>query len=83
MEPYATIQTGGSASHVLFMRDGSSLNRRRQSDIPVQCGFSTATLLYIVEDFLSQAKRGVSVEEASLYRHHVTFCAESWREMER
>lgn len=78
-EPYSLIQTMGTQSHFVFMREGAGDNgggKKNSADIPVQCSFNTSTLMYVIQDFLRQIRRGFSLEEISMFRDHVCICAE-------
>ena len=77
-ELYTLIETMGSQSHFLFMRgsDENGYGRKNKTDIPIQCSFNTCTLMFVIEDFLKQARHGLSLKEISMFRDHVCVCSE-------
>ena len=53
-EVYPNVATTGSENHFLLMRGGA--DRKRGTDVPVQCSFGYRTLMDLVQDFLASAR---------------------------
>ena len=53
-EVYASVASTGSENHFLLMHGGA--DRKRGTDVPVQCSFGYRTLMDLVQDFLASAR---------------------------